>query len=541
MQTRLIQTQQQKAILSQRQHQALQVLQWTNAQLSSAVTQALDENPLLRDDSTEMAIHHETTEIVDGLNSDPTPPKAVLSSLTDTADAPFDSDTQHTPTSAEAEPMVYLSTNDSNTRPEGIPDTGVTPDFSRTEDSALWSWKSSTRRLEDESDPFDSLSQFETLTRHLKNQLPPLQLDAATRLRVDWLIDNLDDDGMIRDYDEVIAVPHSSDLPKAITTATEDDWAYALDLVQSLDPAGVGARSYLELLRLQLEDLRFESVAKNQIIALALDIIALGQTALMQRDRKQLAKALNKSLEEIQAAFALLAELDPHPTAAFAHPEETGVVIPDLVAYKNQHGQWIVNLNPETTYRLHFDEATFAMMTEAKLAAQDLSIWKNKAQQAKHFVYAVESRYSTLLAVAKVMVEMQGAFLDHGLSHLKPMTLSDIASRLNMANSTISRAIAGKYITTTRGTFELKSFFARALPKNATLTTETSSEEPLMTAQAIINAIKTIVAQENCQQPMSDTAIGQALNDRGIKIARRTVAKYREQAGIAPKHLRKQP
>lgn len=403
--------------------------------------------------------------------------------------------------------------------PVSEPEAGV----ARTDDRepALLSWARSPQ-TEEATDPLERISASQSLTEHLLDQAGCLPLSATDAALVHWIIGNLDEQGFLSDSLEQCA----QDCPVA---AEPEAWRAALALVQSFEPAGVGAANAIESLLVQL---RRKAASRPEMAAtarLAQALLMHARASLAKRDFKAAARALQADVQEVTEAFALLTTLNPHPAAAFADALAAYSVVPDVLVRKHS-SIWRVELNPAVAAHVRFDHASFELLKSAKLSGEDLAAWKEHAGAAKNFVRALEQRYATIVAVAETIVRLQSAFFEHGPSALMPMGLKDVASQLNMAESTISRSCAGKYMQTPMGTFEFKAFFSSAVA---------GSDGQAVSSAAVRRRIVELVAAEDPTHPLSDAAIAQCLEREGITVARRTVAKYRELEQIAPKSLRK--
>ena len=383
-------------------------------------------------------------------------------------------------------------------------------------------WSSTARRL-DESDPdaYETLAQSDSLGAFLEQELS-LQAGLNERIRVLilWLIGNLNDDGLFEDPFEAItdACPEQ---------ASPSEWCQALSLLQQFAPAGIGARSKTEMLTLQLGRLQPQS----ETVLLAKRLLSECSDLLSRRDFRAMSRTLCCPASLCERAFQLIGTLDPHPAARFSCPEQEGFVIPEILVHKTASGAFRAILNPACTPRLRFNEEYFELLSSSRLPAEDFALWRSKAQDARGFVHALEQRAATLLAVAREILRQQPDFFRRGDGALHPMTLKDIAGSLGISVSTVSRVTSGKYMQTPRGTFELKHFFSSALPS--------SSEGESVSSKAARERIRSLVRAEDPSHPLSDAAIAETLAAEGIRLARRTVAKYREMEGIAPKSERK--
>lgn len=429
-------------------------------------------------------------------------------------------------TTLATNPLVEAVDNtgfESDTTPEAIqPESlacdepaGVAHDF---KEPCFLTWAGSPSE-DDDFDPFAKVSCEELLADSLRRQACELHLDSETRLALEWLIGNLDENGYLSEGLQACAQSYGQ-------TTDESVWKQALNLLQSMDPAGVGAKDAVESLVLQLSRLVKD---KGQTARLAIRLLTQAKDAILKRDFKSAAQKLACTYDEVLEAFALICKLNPHPAVEFSGADQTRYVVAEVIVQKTPAG-FVAVLNPAVVPKLRFDTESFELITKAKLSGEEKSLWKAKADEAKNFVRSVEQRFATIVAVAQTIVDMQQQVFVSGLSALKPMGLKDVAAKLEMAESTVSRATAGKYMQTPMGTFEFKSFFTSSVA---------GSDGSAVSSTAVRRRIVEIVAGEDPQKPLSDNAIAEILAKDGIEVARRTVAKYRELEHIAPKTLRK--
>jgi RNA polymerase sigma-54 factor len=374
-----------------------------------------------------------------------------------------------------------------------------------------------------------------TLAEHLRAQLPGLRLSPEDGAAVRLLIDSLNDDGYLADPLEELAADwmgalgEPGDEPLA-ASHDDDEGAYAnlmsrlrcaLSWLQQLDPPGVGARSLSECLQLQLR-MRAPSAARE----VALEMAAQHLELLARRDVKRLAALTGADETLLREAHALIVSCEPKPARPFADAESL-VIVPDVVVQRAGRSLK-VSLNPDVMPRLRVNDLYASALRGPRSGSQaGLSA---RLQEARWFVKNVLQRFDTILRVSQAIVERQRAFFTHGEIAMKPLVLREIADELGLHESTISRVTTAKYMATPMGTFELKYFFGSALA------TETGGNASSTAVRALI---RQMVAAENPSAPLSDSALSQMLEEQGIQVARRTVAKYREALKIAPANLRK--
>jgi RNA polymerase sigma-54 factor len=360
----------------------------------------------------------------------------------------------------------------------------------------------------------------ESLAEHLHWQINLMPLGENDRVIALTIIDALDSDGYLDSSIE--------DLCTTITAnddvATEADEVEAvLKLVQGLEPVGVAARDLRECLLLQLAQLPEETEWLTEARHCCSEHIEI----LGARDYNQLMRKLKLTKENLSKVIAFIQSLNPRPGAQY-NSDQPEYIVPDVFVFKEK-GRWRVELNSDTIPPLRVNPYYAGMIKRAD-NSRDNSSLKAHLQEARWFIKSLRSRSETLLRVATAIVERQRAFLDHGEEAMKPLVLHDIAEVLEMHESTISRVTTRKYMHTPRGIYELKYFFSSHV--STSLGGEASST-------AIRAVIKKLIAAENFEKPLSDNKIAALLSDQGVKVARRTVAKYRDAMAIPPSNERK--
>lgn len=390
-------------------------------------------------------------------------------------------------------------------------------------EASLLTWSQTPAHDDDAIAPVERLAAQETLSEHLRSQLAGLRLSPPEVERLLWLIGSLDENGFLPGALE----EYTQNCPAG---GSQEEWLAALHLLQSFDPAGVGAKNVVEALVLQIRDRAFAGDIHPTVAKVAENILKQCTGDLARRDFKAIAASLGISVKVASDAYNVISSLNPRLAGNYLTSGSTsGCIIPEVLVSKIQD-RWIAKINPQVVPQLRFNHEYFEMLTQAKLDPQQRTLWKEKAQTAKSFLHAVELRFSTIASVAQAIVDTQARFFDEGPQALFPMVLRDIAEKLGVAESTVSRATAGKYMQTPRGTYELKFFFSSAVG---------GLQGALVSSTAVRKRIRELVSAENPQKPLSDSTITEMLAQEGITLARRTVAKYREMEGIAPKFLRK--
>ena len=356
-----------------------------------------------------------------------------------------------------------------------------------------------------------------TLRVHLLAQLSLTKLSERDARLVALLIDSLDDDGYLtQSLEELAAI-----LPAELGVEPEE-LQIALKHLQHLEPAGIGARNLGECLALQLAALPKETPH----LAEALDTVRNHLEPLAGRDFARLRKLLRCDDTALRSMQKLIIGLNPRPGRSYS-AEETRYVVPDVIV-KKVKGVWLVALNPDAMPRLRINRMYAEIMQRNRNAcSQQLT---SQLQEAKWLIKNVQQRFDTILRVSQAIVDRQRNFFEHGDLAMRPLVLREIASVLDLHESTVSRVTTQKFMHTPRGIFELKYFFG------SHVTTEAGGSA---SSTAIRALIKQLVTAENTRKPLSDGQISEILAQQGITVARRTVAKYRETLQILPANLRK--
>jgi RNA polymerase sigma-54 factor len=296
----------------------------------------------------------------------------------------------------------------------------------------------------------------------------------------------------------------------------------ARSVLQRLDPPGIGAESLQGSLLLQLARQGRSDSLEFRLVSEHLDELA-------RRRLPDLAKKLKVPVERIQQAAELIGSLNPRPGQDFGLAPPAVHVQPDL-AVEKVNGRYVVTLNNEVLPRLRISNTYKDLMARSGTREEVRGYIRERIRSGKFFIQSIEQRQQTIRRIAEEIVARQIEFLEHGPSHLKPMNMAQLAEVVGVHETTVSRAVNGKFMKTPQGVYELRYFFTTGL--------ETESGEA-MSNVSVKAALSELVKAEDKSKPYSDDAIVRKLNEQGIKLARRTVAKYRDELGILPSHLRK--
>jgi RNA polymerase sigma-54 factor len=373
---------------------------------------------------------------------------------------------------------------------------------------------------DDDFEPQERAGASPSLQDHLRAQLVGMRLEPEDAAALHVLIESLDEDGYLADSLEEIAERLAGDDPDARMELLER-LQCGLKWLQSLEPCGVGARDLPECLTLQLR-------AGPRCEAQAIAIIVCKQhlDLLARRDTRKLMAATGADEELLKAAQALIVACEPKPGRPFTKAE-SNIVVPDVIVQKSGRG-WRVVLNPDVMPKLRINDL-YAQAIRGSRGSGGGALGA-RLQEARWFMKNVQQRFDTIQRVSQAIVERQKNFFSHGAIAMKPLVLREIADELGLHESTISRVTTAKYMATPYGTFELKYFFG------SSLNTEAGGNASSTAVRALI---KQLVAAEDVAKPLSDSQLSQMLEEQGIQVARRTVAKYREALKIAPANLRR--
>jgi len=360
---------------------------------------------------------------------------------------------------------------------------------------------------------FDFISQAPGLDAYLFWQLTHLRLDERDSRLTAFIVENLDGHGFLEADIEDIA---------AYGNCSTEEAEGALRLVQSLDPPGIAARDIRESLLLQLE-------RKGLDETLAFRIIDRHMNLLEARNYAQIARETGAPVRLVKEAVKTISSLVPYPGNEFS-TEQTHYVIPDVYVFKVDD-EFVIQLNDDGLPRLQISPEYEALLKQKDaMSGESKSFLRENKRNALWFIKSIEQRQRTIYKVMESLLKFQRDFFEHGPSHLKPLILRDVAEDIGMHESTVSRVTSNKYAHTPQGIYELKYFFSTAVA---------TTDGDVVAAEAIKNRIRQLIAAEDPAKPLSDAKISELLAREKIKVARRTVAKYRDQMKILPvKHRR---
>jgi RNA polymerase sigma-54 factor len=420
----------------------------------------------------------------------------------------------------ESNPMLEATPNEEKVETPLESQQQSSDEFADFQWSQLYNNQNKRNNFEDHDYNFDNLHCTTTnLQDHLRWQLDLSPMSDVDRVIATTIIDAINDDGFL-------TIP-ISDLHASLTS--ED---FPLDLeeieavrhrLQHFDPVGCASANLAETLLVQLEQLPLET----NHLTLAKKIIVEDIDLLGQHNYRQLMKNHQINEKTVDEILQIIQRLNPKPGNVI-HQDITEYIIPDITV-KKVDNKWKVYLNQNVLPHLSINNQYAALIQRADNSI-DNQFLKNNLQEARWFLKSIQSRQETLLKVATCIVEYQQGFLEFGEEAMKPLILNDVATALDMHESTISRVTTQKFMHTPRGVFELKYFFS------SHVNTDTGGE---CSSTAIRAVIKKLILAENRKKPLSDSKIAELIAEQGIKVARRTVAKYREALGIAPSNERK--
>lgn len=479
--------------------QAIKLLQLSSVELQQEIQEVLDTNPLL--------------ERLDENSSTPEDAKS-SSEKSDNAESP---DTNQ---STNQESPV-------DSRSENIPEEmSIDADWDDIYDP---SWKVSNGSDKSASDFIETMhSETQGLHEHLDWQVQMSNLSVQDKAIAALIIDYIDDDGFLTESLDLILETLSKNLLIEL-----DEVEAILNYIQHLGPAGIAARNLGECLLLQVK----QQHKDHPLYKKAVRLLEKNLDLIEKRDYTGIKRTLKITTTGLEDLMKLIKSLDPKPGKVF-NTSETDYITPDIYVTKikesgrhdeQNQGKWKVSLNSDTQPTLQINDY-YASMLKTTKQKEETTYIKDNLQQARWFIKSLDNRNSTIVNVAQAIIQRQSAFFQYGDEAMKPMILKDLADELGLHESTISRVTTRKYMHTPRGVYEFKHFFSSHVG------TETGGE---CSATAIRAMIKKLISEEDPAKPLSDNKLTNLLKERGINVARRTVAKYREALTIPSSHDRK--
>lgn len=487
----------QSLVLAPQLQQSLALLQAPTLELKALVEAELQQNPVLeevldqdteqRDKSNDAGDEAETPEVTDFAE----PPE----------DVKFDAATEKNTTEpvddfqAEFDRLVQM-------------DQEWRDHFSQSNTPI----RSSAEDEEKRQFMFDSITAETSLAQHLVEQVRDTHLNPDEQGIAELLIGNIDDYGYLTLTPEELAT--TTNLP-------QEKILEVLKVIQTFEPAGVGARDLRECLMLQLDRAGQQESLEYRIVRDYMD-------ALGKRRIPEIARGTGQTVEEVQESLARISRLEPRPGRAFL-PAVEQYVAPEVFVQKNGE-DFVVTTNDEQIPHLRISNVYKDLMSSGANNAEVKNYIREKIRAGKFLIKSLHQRQTTIANIGREIVKRQREFMEKGVAHLKPMTMAQVAEVVGVHETTVSRAVSGKYIDTPQGVFEMKYFFTAGL-QNA------HGEDVSNTS--VKDMIADIFKGENPSSPLSDQEVVKMLTAKGITIARRTVAKYRDELGILPSNLRK--
>ena len=488
----------QQLVMTPQLQLAIKLLQLNRLELSELVQQQMLENPVLEDRSDEPSKEPRaeggTAEEFDARSPEP-PPEGRVEAAKDGGDLDI-------PWESMAEAYAYQPAG-SNVR-QGAEDL---PGYDQT------------------------LSRAETLTEHLLWQLKLAELSELEQEIGSRIIGDINDQGyLVVNEDTEKRGEEALPIPSELIAEDMDaqpEWVESVrQRIMRFDPVGVGAIDLRECLLVQLDVLGYDD--DDLVFCIVRDHLK----DLENRNYKMITRALKISMDEVGEALKIIQSLEPKPGRSFASdqtPGEAQYITPDIYVYKVGE-DYNISLNEDGLPKLRISRFYRNQLQEAQARGETKTYIRDKLRSATWLIRSIHQRQRTIYRVVESILERQRDFFDHGVEYLKPMVLQDVATDIEMHESTISRVTSNKYVHTPQGIFELKYFFNSSIRR-------THGED--IASESVKNRIKQIIADEDPKKPYSDAKIVSMLKDNGIEIARRTVAKYREMTGILPSSKRK--
>lgn len=488
-------------VLAPQLQQSLALLQAPTLELKALVEQELQQNPVLEEVPVEETEQKEKNQ------------------------SESETESAETPASVAAdpkEPPADLNFDPANEKTNGDPVDQFQAEFERlTQMDQEWRdhfaqtnlpMRDSAEDEEKRQYMFDSLVAGTSLQENLMEQVRLSDLSEEQQAMAEMIIGNIDDYGYLKTSVEEMAFS---------TSLTPEKILEVLRTIQTFQPAGVGARDLRECLMLQLEREGRENSVEYLIIRDQMD-------ALGRRRLPEIARALDRGVEEIQEAVRRIARLEPRPGRAFL-PDNDQFIVAEVFVTK-VGDEFVISTNNDHIPHLRISNTYKDLMAQADSSAEVREYIREKIRAGKFLIKSIQQRQQTIINIAKEIVHRQREFMEKGVACLKPLTMVQVAEVVGVHETTVSRAVSGKYMQTPQGVFEMKYFFTSGIP--------TIGGENLSNT-SVKDMIDELFRKEDSRRPLSDQEVVKMLGDRGISIARRTVAKYRSELNILPSNLRK--
>jgi len=487
-------------VLAPQLQQSLALLQAPTLELQALVQQELEQNPLLEEATSTEAEQDKSDRNEEGVQSE-------ASVAADPCEPPAD---------VNFDPATEKPTKD--------PVDDFQAEFERlTQMDQEWRDHFAATNVVQRSTPeddekrefmFNSIVQGTSLQENLIEQVRLSELNNGEVSIAEMIIGNIDDSGYLKSTVDELAMTTSVE-PQRIE--------HVLQVIQSFHPPGVGARDLRECLLLQLERKKLKHTLEYRIVNECFD-------ALSKRRIPEIARVLGREVDEIQEALQQIKDtLAPHPGREFL-PNNDIYVVPEVFVTKGDDGEFIVTTNNDHLPQLRISNHYKDLMAQANSSPEVRNYIREKIRAGKFLIKSLHQRQSTILNIGKEIVKRQRDFMEKGTAFLKPLTMVQVAEVVGVHETTVSRAVSGKYMQTPFGVFEMKYFFTSGL--------QTTGGES-MSNRSVKEMIEEIFKVEDTTKPLSDQEVVKMLQAKGIQIARRTVAKYRMELGILPSNLRK--
>lgn len=492
----------QSLVLAPQLQQSLALLQAPTLELKALVEQELQQNPVLEEvPDQEMDLREKSPDTDDASSDAEVEPLAVADAAEPLDEVKFD---------AAAERMANDPVDDFQAEFEKL--VQMDQDWRDHFSQASVVNRSSAEDEERREFMFNSITVEASLAQHLMEQLRDTSLTDESRSIGELIIGNIDDYGYLMATVEELSASTNLPVEKIVTV---------LKVIQGFEPSGVGARDLRECLMLQLERAGKDDSLDYRIIRDYME-------ALGKRRIPEIARGTDHSVDDVQEALARIGRLEPRPGRPFL-PVVEQYVAPEVFVVKDGD-DFTVSTNDEQIPHLRISNIYKDLMSAGENNAEVKNYIREKIRAGKFLIKSLHQRQTTIANIGREIVKRQRDFMEKGVAHLKPMTMAQVAEVVGVHETTVSRAVSGKYIQTPQGVFEMKYFFTAGLQ---------NSHGDDVSNTSVKDMIAEIFKGENASKPLSDQEVVKILTAKGINIARRTIAKYREELGILPSNLRR--